>query len=159
MGLFRRAPRAHAESTVSEQTLAGAHEHGRDGFSGMVPASTPGPLTDPDRGISEQLAHQVVVTEAQGGADLAPIPGRVDRPLYGGLRAAPAYGTLQTRPAFDGSHVQIKGRAALVILTAPELMSPEAPPALPSMRVPPPDDPLGRACANAAVLAARGDQT
>lgn len=157
MGWFRRAPRAHGEATVSDQTLAGAHEHGRDGFSGMVPADTPGPLTDPSRGITDELGHQVVITEAQGGTDLAPIPGVVDRPLFGGLRTAPAYGTLQTGPAYDGSHVQVKGRAALVVLTPAEMMTPEVPAPVPSMRIPPPDDPLGRACANAAAVAARGE--
>lgn len=129
-------------------TLAGEHVTGGLGFVGMVPASVA--FTDPSAGISQDLGHELVSTSPQSGADLAPIPGVVTRPMFGGLRSSPAYGTLRDGVPFDGSHVTLANRHRSVVILSPvEQYSPEIPAQFPSLRVPPVSDPLGRVCANA----------
>ena len=107
-------------------------------------------FTDPSAGISQDLGRQLVGTNPQSGADLAPIPGVESRPMFGGLRSSPAYGTLREGVAFDGSHVTLANRHRSVVVLAPaEQMLPAIPDQFPSLRVPPVSDPLGRVCANA----------
>ena len=128
-------------------TVAGAHFTGGEGFSGMVPAAVA--FTDPSAGITNELGHQLVQTSPQGGADLAKIVGIVSRPLFGGVRTAPAYDTLRAGTPYDGSHVTLANRhRSVVVLEAVEESTPALPDQFPSLRVPPVSDPLGRICAN-----------
>lgn len=128
-------------------TVAGAHFVGREGFSGMVPASVA--FTDPSAGITNELGRELVQTSPQGGGDLAKIVGVVTRPLFGGVRTAPAYDTLRQGTPYDGSHVTLANRhRSVVILEASEESLPALPDQFPSLRVPPVSDPLGRICAN-----------
>lgn len=153
MSLGRGRPPAAAVGVADNPaTLAGAHARGADGFSGMVPGSNP-ITTDPSAGISDDLGRHLVITEPQHGSDLAPIPGVVDRPLFGGVRTSPAYGTLRDGPGFDGGHVVLRNRRSVTVLHPTEELGPVPSPALPSQRVAPISDPLGRACANAAAIA------
>lgn len=143
--------RAYGELVNQElnpATVAGAHATGRDGFSGMVrPGSA---FTNPDAGISQDIGHHEVLGSPQGGSDLAPIPGVVSRPLFGGVRTSPAYETLRDGVAFDGSHVTLANRhRSVVVLDPVEEMLAAPADQFPSLRVPPVSDPLGRVCANA----------
>jgi hypothetical protein len=136
-----------ADVSSSTGTLAGSHAVGADGFSGEVPAAVA--FTDPSAGITNELGRQLVDTQPQGGSDLAKIPGVVTRPMFGGVRSAPAYGTLRDGVPFDGSHVTLANRhRSVVILSPSEEPLPAGIDQFPSLRVPPVSDPLGRVCAN-----------
>ena len=136
-------------------TLATNHEHGLDAGSGMVPAGTPF-TTDPNQGGRvDDLGLHVVVTNPQGVTDLAPIRGVDTRPMVGGLRTAHHTGLLHDPVPYDGRHVELVNRVSVVVLAPHEQMMPAPADTLPSLRVPQPSDPYGRACANAAA-AARG---
>lgn len=128
-------------------TVAGQHATGGLGFSGMVPAGVA--FTDPSAGITNELGRELVQTNPQAGSDLAPIPGVVTRPMFGGLRSAPAYGTLRDGTPYDGSHVTLANRHRSVVILSPvEEPLPAGQDQFPSLRVPPISDPLGRVCAN-----------
>lgn len=144
-----------ANMSPNPATLAGSHAAGGEGSSGMV--GTGVAFTNPATDISDDIGHRVVDTHPQGGTDLAPIPGVVTRGLFGGVRSAPAYETLREGTPFDGSHVELANRHRSVVILAPvEMMSPAVPDQLPSLRVPPISDPLGRMCANAQAVAGGG---
>jgi hypothetical protein len=142
--------------------LASRHAVGADAGSGQVAADAPIRHTDPDAGgRADDLGRHEVLTSPQGGADLAPIVGPTTRTMLGGVRTAGHSELLRDAPPFMGGHVQLAGRGVgqVVIEVGAAnpgvTVSPDPAPQLPSLRVPPVSDPLGRMCANAAAAKGR----
>jgi hypothetical protein len=159
-GLSRGTPAGGALVPVQLEdapgTLHTEHAHGRDSGSGRVPTGAP-IQTDPDSGgRTDDLGHHPILTGPQGASDLYRIPGQVTRELFGGVRVAHHSRLLHEAPAFDGRHVELAHRQAIVVLAPHESMSPEAGPTLPSLRVPPVSDPYGRMCNNLGARAEGG---
>lgn len=119
----------------------------------VTPPDTTGhpPLSSVDAGRHDLLGHVPVYTNAQDGSDLHPYQGVVDRPLFGGVRTAPTTGQFVDGPDFDGQH-DVMHRAArrTIVLRSDEAYPADPHEVIPSLRVPPVADPLGRMCANIA---------
>jgi hypothetical protein len=147
-------PRTYGVGDVAPDlgTLAGAHAVGADGFSGMVPAGSP-LAHDPDAGRVDHLGDLEVHTAPTPSSDLNPIPGVVTRAMLGGIRTAPVYDGMMFAPDYDGAHMELRGRTSVVVLRPFEESAPMQDAGLPSLRVVPVSDPLGRMCANAAAAA------
>jgi len=131
-------------------TLAGAHAAGLEGFSGMVPVGSP-LAHDPDAGRVDHLGDDLLEPAGPtGGDDLRPFVGVVTRAMLGGVRTAPVYDGMRQGEAFDGAHLELRGRTSVVVLRPHEEAQATQEAGLPSLRVVPVSDPLGRMCANAA---------
>ena len=136
-------------------SLAGNRAAALEGFSGMVPAGQEF-TTDPNAGgRMDELGGGVVQTNPQPGSAFAPLFAVEDRPMLGGLRSAPHYELLRDAPAFDGSRTELRNRVSVMVLTPSEMIPPDVADELPSLRVPPISDPLGRVCANSRAIASR----
>lgn len=130
-------------------TLHDARTTGGDGFSGMVPASSP-VLTDPDSGgRRDELGRRPIQSTPQPVSDLTPIGGVVTREMVGGVRTAGHRELLRDEPGFTGGHLVLVNRRSVIVLDPWEQMESAPGDVLPSLRVPPPSDPYGRACNNA----------
>lgn len=133
-------------------SLTGNRAAALEGFSGMVPAGQDF-TTDPDSGgRTDELGGQQVATHPQAGSDLAPLFAVEDRPMLGGLRIAPHSELMRDAPAFDGSRTELRNRVSVMVLTPSEVIPADVEDVLPSLRVPPISDPLGRLCANSRAL-------
>lgn len=102
-----QVPAKPAPPAVDPLTLAGAHALGRDGGSGMT--ATPVDYTDAG-GRVDMLGGFVVAPTAVPVADLTPASLYADRPLYGGVRSAPATREYVPDPGMTGGHEVITGR-------------------------------------------------
>ena len=136
-------------------SLAGNRAAALEGFSGMVPAGQE-LTTDTDAGgRTDELGGDVVQTNPQPGSSFAPLFAVEDRPMLGGLRHAPHAELLRDAPALDGSRTELRNRVSVMVLAPHEMIPPDVADEVPSLRVPPISDPLGRVCANSRAIATR----